>query len=306
MTFAATANVVLFMGATPVFVDVDPGTLLIDPKKVEAAICERTRAIIGVDYAGQPCDWESLQNIATRHNLKLIADASHAPGATLNGRKVGSLADLTTFSFHPVKHITTAEGGMVTTDDDSLAESMRRFRNHGIDTDHRQRQEKGTWRYEMTGLGYNYRLSDLQAALGLSQLVHLDEWVCRRRELAKRYDDIFSKLPGIEPLATLPGAESAYHLYVVRIRREETGIDRDTLFEKLRNRGIGVNVHYIPVHLHPYYRNRLGTGEGLCSVAEAAGEEILSLPMFPALSDDEQNLVIDTLRNEVPAVQEVI
>lgn len=297
MTFAATANVVLFMGATPVFADVDPATLLIDPEKVEQVVTARTKAVIGVDYAGQPCDWVALRVIADRHNVILIADACHAPGATLHGKPVGSLADLSTFSFHPVKHITTAEGGMIATDDDAMADAMRIFRNHGITSDHRSREEKGTWRYEMTSLGYNYRLSDLQAALGLSQLSRLGEWVARRRFIAARYDEAFAEMPGVEPLGRFPGAESAWHLYVVRIRKTTAGLDRDSMFAFLRERGIGVNVHYIPVHLHPWYRENLGTGEGLCPVAEAAGEEILSLPMYPAMEDEDIETVIGEIRS---------
>lgn len=297
MTFAATANVVLFMGATPVFVDVDSSTLLIDPEKVEQLVTSRTKAVIGVDYAGQPCDWVALRTIAEKHNLVLIADACHAPGATLHGKPVGSLADLSTFSFHPVKHITTAEGGMITTDDEAMVEAMRRFRNHGITSDHRSRQEKGTWRYEMTGLGYNYRLSDLQAALGLSQLGRLGEWVEKRRAIAARYDEAFADLPGVEPLGGLQGARPAWHLYVVRIKQAVTGLDRDTLFQRLRERGIGANVHYIPVHLHPWYREQLGTGEGLCPVAEEAAEEILSLPMYPAMRYEEIETVIGEIRS---------
>ena len=297
MTFAATANVVLFMGATPVFADVDPSTLLIDPEKVEQAVTSRTKAVIGVDYTGQPCDWVALRAVADRHNLLLIADACHAPGATLHGKPVGSLADLSTFSFHPVKHITTAEGGMITTDDHAMAEAMRLFRNHGITSDHRSREEKGTWRYEMTNLGYNYRLSDLQAALGLSQLGRLKEWVEKRRRIAERYDEAFAEMAGVEPLGHLPGADPAWHLYVVRIKKALTGVDRDTLFQRLRERGIGVNVHYIPVHLHPWYREHLGTGEGLCPVAEAAAEEILSLPMYPAMGIEEIETVIGEVRS---------
>jgi len=299
MTFASTANVVLFTGATPRFADVDPHTLLLDPEEVSRAITPRTRAVIGVDYAGQPCDWDSLQKLAREHGLVLIADACHAPGATCRGRPVGSLADLSTFSFHPVKHLTTAEGGMITTDDPALARKMRTFRNHGITSDHRSRQEKGTWEYEMVELGFNYRLSDLQAALGLSQLEHLTNWLERRRAIAARYHEALSALPGVEPLSIRPEVEHAWHLFVVRIDPEQAGVDRDSLFDRLRARGIGVNVHYIPVHLHPYYRERLGTGAGLCPVAEQAYRQILSLPLFPAMSDSDVQEVVEALQETV-------
>ncbi len=183
MTFAATANCIVYQGGAPVFVDVDPDTLLLDPVQVEARITSRTKAIIGVDYTGQPCDYDVLRVIADQHGLVLVADACHALGGSYKGRAVGSLADLSIFSFHPVKHITTGEGGIITTDDPSLAQRMRVFRNHGITTDHRQRQREGSWFYEMVDLGYNYRLTDLQCVLGLNQLLKLPAWVARRREI---------------------------------------------------------------------------------------------------------------------------
>jgi perosamine synthetase len=285
MTFAASANCVLYLGGTPVFADVLENNLLLDPGQVEEKITPRTKAIMAVDYTGQPCNYDALQAIADRHGLILIADSAHALGAEYKGRKVGTLADLTTLSFHPVKHVTTGEGGMVVTDDLELAERMRRFRNHGISVDSRTREERGTWYYEMVDLGYNYRLTDLQCALGLSQLRKLPRSLARRRAIAKRYDEALAEIPGVEPLGVSPDVLHAYHLYVVRIDFGETGMDRDTAYRMLRERGIGVNVHYIPVHLHPYYRERLGTSPGMCPVAEAAYDRILSLPMYPAMSD---------------------
>ncbi len=288
MTFAASANCVLYQGGTPVFCDVDPATLLIDPAAAEAKITERTKAIIGVDYAGQPCDWPRLRAIADRHGLALVADGCHALGATLDGRFVGGLADMTVFSFHPVKHVTTGEGGMILTDDDGLAARLRLFRNHGITTDARARDKVGSWFYEMTDLGYNYRMTDIQAALGESQMKKLPGFLDRRREIAAVYDERFAGT-AVRPLKVRPGAVHAYHLYVVRLN------GRDEVYAKLRQAGINPQVHYIPVHLHPYYREHLGTGEGLCPVAEAAYREILSLPMFPALTDENLDYVIRTL-----------
>lgn len=287
MTFAATANCVVFQGGLPVFVDMEPETFLIDPILVESKVTLRTRAIIAVDYAGQPCDYDALRAISDRHGLVLVADACHALGATYKGRKVGTLGDLSTFSFHPVKHMTTGEGGMVTTDDPAYAQRMRAFRNHGILTDHRHRAEMGTWYYEMVDLGYNYRITDFQCALGLSQLEKLPRWLERRRQIARRYDDAFRGIPAVTPLGLSPGRTHAYHLYVIRLEPEFTSVDRRTAFAALRDDGIGVNVHYIPVHLHPFYRERFGTGPGLCPVAEAAYERILSLPMFPTMRDDQ-------------------
>lgn len=295
MTFAATANAVLYQGGTPVFADVDPDTLLMDPAQVERHVGERTKVIVGVDYAGQPCDWDALRAIAEPRGIALVADACHALGAADRGRPVGTLADLSAFSFHPVKQITTGEGGMVTTGSEELAARLRTFRNHGIATDHRQREAQGSWFYEMTELGYNYRLTDIQCALGASQLHKLRAWVARRREIARRYDAALAGTP-VQPLAPRDGVEHAYHLYVVRVDAARAGADRATFFQALRAEGIGVNVHYVPVHLHPYYRERLRTGPGMCPVAESAYERILSLPIFPRMSDGDVDDVVRAVR----------
>jgi perosamine synthetase len=292
ITFAATANCVAYRGGTPVFADVDPDTLLIDPASVEARLTARTKAVIAVDYAGQPCDYNALREITSRRGLALVADACHALGATYHGRPVGSLADLSTFSFHPVKPITTGEGGMVTTDAPEWARRMRAFRNHGITTDHRQREAAGSWYYEMVELGFNYRLTDLQCALGLAQLPRLPGWLRRREEIARRYHRAFAGNPAVRPLAELSGRTHGRHLYVVRVAG-----DRKRVFTELRARGVGVQVHYIPVHLHPFYRERFGTGPGLCPAAEAAYESILSLPIFPAMSDADVDRMVVTLAN---------
>lgn len=296
LTFVASANCVVYQGGTPVIVDVEPDTLLIDPDQVAARITPRTRAIVTVDYAGQPCEYQRLTAIAERHGIPLVADCCHSLGGNHQGRPVGSLAPLNVFSFHPVKPITTAEGGAVTTNDPALAQRLRLFRNHGIATDHRQREAAGSWYYEMTELGYNYRLSDLQCALGLSQLAQLPKWIARRREIARRYDATFSAMSGITPLAVRPGVGHAYHLYVIQVGDAAVGA-RATLFTALRGLGIGVNVHYLPVHLHPYYRRRFGTGPGMCPVAESAYERILSLPIYPRMSDDDMGRVIDAVKS---------
>jgi len=292
MTFASTANCVVFQGGTPVFADVDPATLLIDPGQVEAKITPHTKAIIAVDYTGQPCDYDALRAIASRHGLILVADACHALGGSYKGRPVGSLADLNAFSFHPVKPITTGEGGMITTDDPKLAHRMRIFRNHGITTDHRQREQQGSWFYEMVDLGYNYRLTDLQCALGLSQLRKLPEWVKRRQQIAQRYDEAFAEISAVDSLAVRDDVSYAYHLYMIRLDLSKLRVTRAKVFSALRAEGIGVNVHYIPVHLHPFYRERFGTGPGLCPVAEAAYERLISLPIFPRMSDTDIEDVI--------------
>jgi len=301
ITFDSSANCVVFQGGTPVFVDVDPDTLLIDPARVEAKITPRTKAIIAVDYAGQPCDYDALRAIANQHGLTLVADACHALGGSYKGQRVGSLADLSAFSFHPVKPITTGEGGMITTDDAKLAQRMRIFRNHGITTDHRQREQQGSWFYEMVNLGYNYRLTDLQCALGISQLRKLPEWVKRRQEIAKRYDEAFAAIPCVEPLGVRDDVSHAYHLYMIRLDLPQLEVTRAKVFSALRAEGIGVNVHYIPVHLHPFYRKRFGTGPGLCPVAEAAYEELITLPIFPRMSHDDVDDVIGAVSKVIEA-----
>ena len=289
LTFAASANCVVYCGGTPVFADVDAEALLIDPADVARRITPRTRAIVAVDFAGQPCDYDALRALADEHGLALVADACHSLGAAERGRPTGSLADLTCFSLHPVKNITTGEGGAVTTDDELLARRLRALRNHGVTSDRRERAESGAWFYEMVELGFNYRLTDFQCALGQSQLRKLPVFIERRQNLARLYDTAFAGAPGIGRLAVRSDVSHAYHLYVVRVA------ERDRVYGALRDAGIGANVHYIPVHLHPYYRERFGTGEGLCPVAEAAYAEILSLPLFPQLRDEDVAFVAEAL-----------
>lgn len=304
LTFVATANCVVYQGATPIFADVDPGTLLIDPNKVEEKISPRTKAIICMDYAGQPCEYDTLQEIADRHGLMLIEDACHALGGEYKRRRVGSLTSLTAFSFHPVKHIATGEGGMVTSNDQKLAERMRTFRNHGITSDHRQRESNGTWSYEMLDLGYNYRLTDLQSALGISQLRKLPGRIARRQEIARRYDTAFAKIPEIRPLTVRSEVSHAYHLYVVRLELSRLRVTRAEVFRALRAEGIGVNVHYRPVHLHPFYRKRFSTGEGVCPIAEAAYEGMLSLPIFSSMTEEDINDVVRAVEKVIDAYRE--
>lgn len=292
ITFAATSNAVLYCGGTPVFADVDDGTLLLDPAEVERKITPRTKAIAAVDYAGQPCDWGALRSIADRHGLALVADSCHAIGAVDNGRRVGTLADVTCFSFHPVKHVTTGEGGMAVTDDVALAERMRCFRTHGINADPKSREAAGTWFYEMVELGFNYRITDMQCALGSSQLKRLPVWLERRRELARYYGKALASIDGVRPLEVRPGVEHAYHLYVVRV----SAAQRAEVFSALREKGMGVNVHYVPVHLHPYYRNELGMESGLCPVAEAAYEELITIPLHHGMACEDAGKVVSALR----------
>lgn len=301
MTFVATANAAVFQGATPVFADVQPDTLLIDPESVAVKITPRTRAIVPVDYAGQPCDYEALSALARRHGLLLIDDACHALGAMDRGRKIGALGDLTAFSFHPAKHLTTGEGGMITTDDPELAARMRCFRNHGITADLQQRVRQGTWQYEMAELGYNYRLTDFQCALGRSQLRKLPGWVERRREIAGAYDAAFAGMPAVRPLTVRPDAYHAYHLYVIRLDLQRLSVSRDEIFRALRAEGIGVNVHYLPVPMQPFYQKTFGAKPDQCPVAFAASRDILSLPMFPRMADKDVEEVIFACRKVIEA-----
>lgn len=298
ITFAATANAALYTGATPVVVDVDPDTLLLDPAAAAAAVTSRTRALVGVDYAGQPCDWPALRKVADARGLSLFADGCHALGASLDGTNVGALADATTFSFHPVKHVAAGEGGAIATQDAGLAAAMRRFRTHGISKTAEERAKAGTWSYEMVDLGYNYRLTDFQCALAESQLKKLAASVARRNTIAQRYDNAFAGLPGVRPLAHVRGRH-AHHLYVVRW--QVPGQDRPFAFSALRAENIGVNVHYLPVHLHAYYQHRFGTGRGQCPVAEAAYDEILTLPLFPTMTDADADDVIRAVRKVAAA-----
>jgi perosamine synthetase len=291
ITFAASANAALYEGAVPVFADIEADTLLIDPVSVAMKITQKTRAIVAVDYAGQPADYDALRELTRGRDIAIIADACHAPGATYKGRNTGTLGDISCFSFHPVKHLTTCEGGMAVTEDAEIAAHMRRFRNHGIDSDHRTREAKGAHAYDMAELGFNYRLPDVQCALGMAQLARLPGWVAARQKIAALYDVALAGLAEVTPLKTHADRTNAHHLYVVKLANH---VDRDVVFTRLREEGIGANVHYAPVYLHSYYR-KLGYPPGLAPVAEATGRRILTLPMFPAMTGDDVARVVFAL-----------
>ena len=298
LTFAATANAALYVGARPVFADIDERTLNLDPAAAEAAITPRTRAIVPVHYSGRPCEMDRFRRIALRHKLLLIEDACHALGAVYRGRPVGSgPADLAAWSFHPVKHVATGEGGAVSAPARlELVEAVRRLRNHGINLDARARSgTKAGWVYEISQLGYNYRLPDINAALGTSQLTRLAANLARRRALAALYGRELERFAEL----VLPAADdaehlSAWHLYIVRLRLSRLSAGRAEIFAALRAENIGVNVHYIPVHYHPLYE-RLGYRRGLCPVAEAAYEGLLTLPLFAAMTDADAADVVAAL-----------
>lgn len=290
LTFAATANAALYLGALVRFVDVEPDTGNIDPARIEEAITDRTRLIVPIDFAGHPADYDEVGRIARSHGLMVVADAAHSLGATFRGRRSGTLADVSATSFHPIKSITTAEGGALLTDHVELADRAARFREHGIvrDAQHTLAQE-GPWWYEMHDLGFNYRLSDVHCALGLSQLRKLDRFIARRRQIADIYTQALAGIDSLELPAVRDDVEPAWHLYVVRVVDPSL---RRPLVEALRSAGVGVQVHYIPVHYHPYYR-KLGYLRGAFPIAEDLYARALSLPIFPAMTDDDVHRVID-------------
>lgn len=304
ITFVASANAAVYLGAKPVFADCDPETLLIDPADVRRKITPNTRAIVSMDYAGQPCDYRELRAIADEHNLILIADACHSLGGNIrlndendSIQKVGTLADFSCFSLHPIKQITSGEGGMVTTDNVEAASRMRNFRNHGITTNCRERVELAQHQYSMESLGFNYRLTDIQCALGRSQLNKLTRFTRRRNDIARFYRTLLENVPHVEPLDQRDEVKHAYHLFVVRWNEEATGISRNQAFQLLRAREIGVNVHYQPVYQHPFYRQRFGDQTGCCPQAEKAYEQILSLPIFPGMVESDVRKVVAELNN---------
>lgn len=295
ITFAASSNCVLYCGGKTVFADIDPVTYNLDPEDVERKITPKTRAIIPVHYTGQPCDMDRIHQIAEKHNLMVIEDAAHAVGAVYKGRRIGGLSDMTAFSFHPVKHITTGEGGMVTTNDEELYQKLVLARTHGITRDEKLLQQNhGPWYYEQLSLGYNYRMTDIQAALGISQLSKVERFLERRYELVKRYDEAFGGIREIGRPLQSPDVQSAWHLYVIRVDKKI----RRNVFEALRADGIGVNVHYIPVYTFPYYRAN-GYDNTCCEKAEELYGQIISLPLYYSLTDEQQDYVIEKVKNLV-------
>ena len=292
LTFAASSNCVLYCGGKTVFADVDPRTYNIDPEDVRRKITDRTKAIIPVHLSGQPCDMDAIHKIANEYHLTVIEDAAHAIGAEYRGQKIGGLSDMTEFSFHPVKHVTTGEGGAVTTNSEELYQKLLLFRTHGItrNPDLMTRCEGG-WYYQQLDLGYNYRITDIQCALGISQLRKLDRSLARRREIARRYDEAFRDEPGLIIPYQAPEALNSYHLYILQF----TDVDRKAAYDMLQEAGIHVNVHYIPTYTFPYYRTH-GYADTCCPNAEKIYGNILSIPMYYGITDEEIEYVIENVK----------
>jgi perosamine synthetase len=299
ITFAASANCILYQGGKPVFVDIDSKTYNIDPKEIEKHITSKTKAIIPVHFTGQPAALDEITSIAKKYGLVVIEDAAHALGAEYKNSKIGSISDMTMFSFHPVKHITTGEGGIITTNNEEYYEKLLQFRSHGITRDrNKMKEEHGPWYYEMQFLGYNYRLTDIQAALGTSQLKKIDRFVEIRRKYAEQYNAAFSNLPQITIPYQHPDGQSSWHLYILRFNQEQLTVNRKEIFEHLLSMNIGVNVHYIPVYLLPYYQ-QLGYPKGLCTNAEKLYEEMITLPLFPKMSQEDISDVIQSVKKVI-------
>jgi len=300
ITFAATANAAAYLGARPVFADVDPATLLIDMESIDRLISPATKAIVGVDFAGQSVNYDAIYKLVGDRDITVMADAAHSLGGARDGLPCGSLADASTFSFHPVKHVAAGEGGAVVTSDPEIAAKSIQFRNHGISADHSQRAASNSWEYEITDLGFNYRMSDIHCALGESQLSRLAGNVAERQRIAEKFDSEFASLDGIIPLVTERGNSNAYHIYVVKIDSTVFKVGRAEFFAALRAENIGVNVHYIPVGWHPVYDGS-AYDRGSCPNGEALYEQIITLPLWPGMTNDDLSDVVTAVKKVAEA-----
>jgi len=291
LTFAATSNMIFFCGAKPVFVDINSDTLNVNPKLIEKRITSKTRAIAPVDFAGQPCDYDNIFKIAKKHKLLVIEDASHALGAEYKGKKVGSFSDMTILSFHPVKHITTGEGGMVLTNNKIFYEKLKIFRNHGMV----KRPEKGKWYYEIETPSFNFRITDFQCALGISQLKKINSFIKRRREIALIYNNAFKNIKEIIIPTEKNYVKSSWHLYPIQV----PAIHRRKIFDALHGSGIGAQVHYMPLHLHPFYMREFGYKQGDFPISEKYYERAITLPLFPSITKKEISFIIKKTKEKV-------
>lgn len=301
LTFAASANCILYVGATPVFVDINPKTYNIDPDSIELHITDKTKAVIAVDFTGQAVEIERIRKICDKYHLILIEDAAHAIGTKYKGQPVGSLADMTCFSFHPVKTITSGEGGAITTNDDNLYRELVLAHTHGVTHDESLMEEsphEGMWYYEQIRLGYNYRMTDFQASLLLSQLKKLDRFKARRQEIARRYSEVFKNIPEIILQEEIPESDTCRHLYIIRLDLDRLTCTRRQFFDAMGAEGVQPQVHYVPVYWFPYYRH-LGFEKGLCPNAEKVYEGMMSIPLYPRMSDHDVEDVIHAVKKVV-------
>lgn len=300
ITFAASSNAILYCGGIPVFADIDLNTYTISPESIERCVTERTKAIIAVDFTGASCDYDAIRAICEKYHLLLIEDAAHSIGTVYRGTPVGSIADLTTFSFHPVKTITAGEGGALLTKDAGLAKRVELFARHGITRDPLLLQDhsNSNWYYEQQLLGYNYRMTDIQCALALSQLNKLERFAVRRKELVRRYDEAFREIPEVIVQTEVEGSDTVRHLYILRLDFDCLNCERKEFYDAMQAENIGVNVHYIPVYWFPYYQS-LGYQKGLCPNAEAYYESSMTLPLFYSMTDEDQNDVIRAVKKLV-------
>ena len=300
ITFAASANCALYYGGKPVFADINPETYNIDPADIERKVTDKTKAVVAVDFTGQSVEIDRIRDICDRHNLIFVEDAAHSLGTKFNGEPVGSLADMTEFSFHPVKTCTAGEGGAITTNDDELYKKLVLFRTHGITRvrDWMNKPSEGGWYYQQVELGYNYRMTDMQAALLSSQLDKLDVFAARRKELVKRYDEAFLQIPEITVQKEIPQSDTVRHLYIIQLNLEMLHGTRKDIFDALQAEGVGVNVHYIPVYSFPYYQ-RIGYKMGSCPNAERLYERIISIPLFYSMTNQDQDKVIEAVKKVI-------
>jgi dTDP-4-amino-4,6-dideoxygalactose transaminase len=296
LTFCSTANVIVHQGAVPVLADVRPDTYNVDPEEIERRITPRTRALIPVHLGGQPCDMETIEALAAEHGLMVIEDAAHALGAEYKGRRIGALSDVTVFSFYATKNLTTGEGGMICTEDEDLAEQMRVLRLHGISSDAWKRySDRGSWYYEVMLPGYKYNMTDVQAALGLHQLAKQERFQALREEYARVYTEAFAELPEVVTPYVEEHVRHAWHLYLIRLDLERLTVDRGQFIEALRKENVGASVHFIPLHLHPFYRREYGFEKGDYPVAEKVYEGIVSLPLYPKMTRQDVGDVVEAV-----------
>ena len=300
LTFAASANCVLYCGGRPVFADVNPETYNIDPDSIEKCITSKTKAVVAVDFTGQAVEISKIKAICEKHNLIFIEDAAHSLGTKYDGKPVGSLADMTEFSFHPVKTCTAGEGGAIVTNSDEFYKELVLFRTHGITRvqDWMDKESEGNWYYQQIALGYNYRMTDMQAALLSSQLDKLNMFGLRRKELVKKYNDAFSKIPEIIVQKEISESDTVRHLYILQFNLEMLTCGRKEIYDALQAEGVGVNVHYIPTYSFPYYQ-KLGYKMGSCPNAEKLYERIVSIPLYYGLTDEQQDLIIEAVNKVI-------